>query len=292
MEKIKLFSYLDSNGEEKIVTNYDMLEALKKISADKCELLFIHTDISSFGMPNRNLKKKKLLSAVYEVIKKLGVDTIVFPAFTFSFANGEAFDLNKSSAKYMGALNEYVRKMPDSIRSMDPLMSVVAVGKRANEFAEVGKSCMGEDGMFSLLHKIPNVKFLFLGAKPTHCFTYAHYVEAVQNVPYRFEKWYKGIVIDENGNERQYNAALHAACKGIYPAAMTPFEKHMKRNDGYDQIKLGSGIITCFSEKDAYQAMLDALDENIYGFLQKPFVESDLVNEVKDHGDQRIVQVP
>ena len=73
---------------------------------------------------------------------------------------------------------------------------------------------------------------------------------------------------------------------------MLPFEKHMLKNRKYNKVPLGDGEIICFREKDAYQAMLDALDENIHGFLVKAFTEEDLVQEVKPRNGQRVVMVP
>lgn len=289
MENIILFQ--SENGNNIITTN-DLYEKLKAVKADQCNLLFIHTDLAGFGIPNAKLKRKEFLGAIYNVLLALKVKTLVFPAFTFSFSNDEDFSVNDSTAKYMGALNEYVRKQPGVVRSLDPLMSVIAVGEKAEEFYKVGKRCMSTGGMFDMLHHTPDVKFLFLGAKPTHCFTYAHYVEGVYKVPYRFEKWFEGNITDREGNTYKDSYSLLVGCKGIYPAAMLPFEKHMLKNRKYNKVPLGDGEIICFREKDAYQAMLDALDENIHGFLVKPFTEEDLVQEVKPRNGQRVVMVP
>ena len=281
-----------SEAENKEITTFDLYEKLKLVKADQCDLLFIHTDLAGFGTPNIKLKRKEFFGAIYEVLLALKVKTLVFPAFTFSFVNDEDFSVNDSTAKYMGALNEFVRKQPNVVRSLDPLMSVIAIGERAEEFYAVGKRCMSEGGMFDMLHHIPNVKFLFLGAKPTHCFTYAHYVEGVYNVPYRFEKWFEGMITDRDGNKYKDSYSLLAGCKGIYPAAMLPFEKHMLKNNSFSIEKLGGSEIICFKEDDAYQAMLDALDENIHGFLVRPFTEADLVKEVKPRNGNRVVMVP
>lgn len=288
MENIALFT----TKHDKEVTTFELYEALKRVKADECDLLFIHTDLASFGIPNSKLKRKEFFGAIYDVLSALNVPTLMFPAFTFSFANDEDFSVNDSTAKYMGALNEFVRKQPNATRSLDPLMSVIAVGEKAESFYKVGKRCMSEGGIFDILHNTPNVKFLFLGAQPTHCFTYAHYVEGKYPVPYRFEKWFKGSVTDRDGNTYEDSYSLLAGCKGIYPAAMLPFEKHMLKNNFFDTADIGDGRLICFNEGDAYKAMLDALDENIHGFLVRPFTDEDLVKEVKPRTGNRVVMVP
>lgn len=289
MENILLFK--SSDGEKQITTS-DLYESLIEVKANDCDLLFVHTDLSSFGVPNSNLKRKQLFGAIYEVLLNLNVPTLMFPTFTFSFANDENFSVNDSTAKYMGALNEFIRKQPNVVRSLDPLMSVIAVGERAEDFYKVGKRCMNEGGIFDMLHHIPNVKFLFLGAKPTHCFTYAHYVEGVYNVPYRFENWFKGMVTDRDGNTYEDSYSLLAGCKGIYPAAMLPFEKHMRKDNFFNIANVGDGQVICFKESDAYKAMFDALEENIHGFLVRPFTDTDLMKEVKPRNGNRVVMVP
>ena len=291
MQQVNLFCTTDAEGRQQWLTNQDLFLRLKKIEAHQCELLFIHTDIACLGTPNPALKRRELLGAILEVITQINVKTVLFPAFTFSFANNENFSVNDSTAKYMGALNEFARKQPDAVRSLDPMMSVVALGEEAESFYRVGKQCMGEGGIFSMLHHHGNVKFLFLGAKPTECFTYAHYVEAVYKVPYRFEKWYKGKITDREGNTYEDSYSVYAACKGVTPAAMLPFARHMEKHQCFKREQIGAGEVIAFGEADAYRAMWDALSENIHGFLARPFTEEDLVCEVK-YNPRRTVMVP
>lgn len=291
MCQVNLFYTSDTKGNQRWVTNDDLFAALKKIEADQCELLFIHTDIASFGLPNPALRRKELLKYIYQTIEQLKVKTIMFPAFTFSFANQEDFSVNDSTAKYMGALNEFARKQPGAVRSLDPMMSVITLGEEAEAFYHVGKQCMKEGGIFSMLHNHPNVKFLFLGAKPNVRFTYAHYVEAAHQVPYRFEKWYTGKITDRDGAAYVDSYSVHAACQGVYPAPMAPFERHMENNHSFQREAVGSSEVISFWETDAYKAMWDALDENIHGFLTKPFTAEDLICEVK-YNPERTVMVP
>ncbi len=273
------------------ITNAELVQALREIGADQCKTLFIHTDLGAIGTVNPGLKRSELLKAVYEVLLELKVDTLVFPAFTFSFANQEAFDVSKSTAKYMGALNEYVRKQPGAVRSLDPMMSVIAVGKEAESFYSVGNRCMSDGGIFSKLHQMEDVRFLFLGAKPTYCFTYAHYVEAAYGAPYRFEKWFEGQVTDRDGNTYTDRFSLFAACQGFYPGPMIPFEKQMLKNGWYQQKTVGNANLICFREEDAYQAVWDALEDDLFGFSAGPLTLNDLKHRMKPPVG-RVVMVP
>lgn len=291
MTEEMLFYTIDDAGNQHWISNIDILEALREIKADQCDILFVHTDLSAIGTPSPHLRRSALLENIYQVLLEIKVSTIIFPAFTFSFVNGEEFNVNTSTAKYMGALNEYVRKKEGVVRSLDPLMSVIAAGDHAEEFYRVGKRCMGENGIFDKLHQKKNVSFLFLGAIPTHCFTYAHYVEAVYGVPYRFEKWFEGQITDKDGNKYTDSYSVYAGCQGITPAAMIPFEREMCEHGWYRQKKVGKADIICFDEPDAYKAVWSALEKDICGFLTKRFTPEDLKHELKTPNG-RVVMVP
>ena len=117
-------------------------------------------------------------------------------------------------------------------------------------------------------------------------------LKAYITFPIDLKKWFEGFVTDRDGNTYKDSYSLLAGCKGIYPAAMVPFEKHMLKHDRFERISAGDGEIICFKESDAYQAMWEALDENIHGFLVRPFTEDDLVKEVKPRNGNRVVMVP
>ncbi|MFR5617582.1 MAG: AAC(3) family N-acetyltransferase [Clostridium sp.] len=56
-----------------------------------------------------------------DAICELGVKQLIFPYLvTFSYGNREDFDVKNTKCK-MGMLNEYVRKMPESVRSKGPV---------------------------------------------------------------------------------------------------------------------------------------------------------------------------
>ena len=120
---IRLFQY----EKDKWVTYNQLFETLKNVEADKCDVLLLHTAME-FGIPDSKLKRKELTEILLDLINKLGVKTIVFPTFTFSFANGEDYDVVKSRTP-MGMLNEYARKREDAVRSLDPLLSVCVIGE-------------------------------------------------------------------------------------------------------------------------------------------------------------------
>jgi aminoglycoside 3-N-acetyltransferase len=259
-------------------TYSDVLERLKSVGASECDLLFVHTDIM-FGIPSKELKRKEYLDALYNIFLDLGVGTLVFPAFTYSFCNHESFDVRNSRTD-MGVLNEYIRKQPNVKRSLDPLLSMIVTGKQGDIFdGDLGHHSLGEGGGFDRIHHTPDVNFLFLGAEFSEYFTYVHYVEKMMNVPYRFDMPFTGTIIDYDGNAYEDTHYIHTGCGGVTPAPFYHFKEHLLCNGMMRTARLGDAEITCLSEEDAYREIKGKLQENIHYFLERPFAPADLTHE-------------
>ena len=173
--------YLFKAADGSLVTQESLREALIKAGADKADILYVHSDMT-FGVPNAALGRKGIIAGLLEGIESLGVGTIVFPTFTFSFPNGKDYDVNRSKTK-MGALNEYARRIPEAVRSLDPLMSVAVIGDKKYLATGIGHASIGRDSTFDMIAREENVKFLFLGVHPRLCFTYTHYIEWASKTP-------------------------------------------------------------------------------------------------------------
>ena len=167
MKTLNLFQ----SGDGSWVTSATLLTILEKIKAPEASVLYIHSGLN-FGTPNPDLGRKELLAHLYGLIASLGVPTICFPTFTFSFCNGEDYNVQTSRSR-MGALNEYVRGLPETVRSEDPLMSSVVVGEDHDLVHNLGKDSIGTNSTFDKLHQRGSgVKFLFFGVTVSDCFTW------------------------------------------------------------------------------------------------------------------------
>ena len=265
MEKVILF-----HNNNEVFTNIDLLNSLLSIKADECDILYIHTSLN-FGRPNTNIKKNDLLQCILDTILELKVATIIFPTYTFSFCNGEDFDVNSSKTS-MGLLNDYVRKVPNSIRSLDPLMSNVLLGEHTDFVKNIGKNSVGLDSTFDLLHKTKlKVKFLFLGPKIGDCFTHMHYIEAEQNVPYRYYKDFNGKI--KNGNDIYTDTySLFVRYNNVFPnCGSYIYENMMIEMDIAQKEKFANGYLTIVESQEAYRAYLNFLKMSPNFFIQEIF---------------------
>ena len=53
------------NNKKEVFTNVDLLNSLKSIKANECDVLYIHTSLN-FGIPNTNIKKNELLQLIVD----------------------------------------------------------------------------------------------------------------------------------------------------------------------------------------------------------------------------------
>lgn len=269
------FLFVDSHG---ITYTHDMvLQKLKNIGAHECNILFVHTDIM-FGSPNLILGRKGYLQALYNVLLDLGVDTLIFPAFSYSFCNHEIFDVRNSRTS-MGALIEYIRKQPNVRRSLDPLLSMIAVGKQTDLMdGELGHQSLGLGSDFDRLHQAGGVKFLFFGAEFSEYFTYIHHIEKILNVPYRFDMPFTGTIIDYNGHAFEHTHSIHTQCGGVTLKNFSELKKTFISAGFLKTEKLGDCEICCISEEDVYREVIKLIQMNPYSFVE-PYSKNDLTHE-------------
>lgn len=274
------------HGSHEAVSRGRIRDALMHVGAAECDALYIHTDMT-FGLPA--LKRGDLLEELLALLEGLGVPTLVFPTFTFSFCNHEPFDVQKSRTP-MGALNEYARKTGRGRRSRDPLLSVYVLGDPLNLVDNLGPYSIGEDSSYDRLrHCGKEVRFLFFGADMRDCFTYTHYVEAVTGVPYRYNREFTGTIVDGESftQSRVWLYSTYANCR----LSSEPVVHDAMRERGQLRTKaVGDGHLCCFREKDAYATISRLLAENPLCLTDGSFDEA-RKDTTYNPGDERVLSV-
>lgn len=261
MKQIKLF--FDKKGNS--LFNTDLLKVFEKLDVHDCDLLYIHSSLS-FGMPNPELKRLDILEQLFSLFSELNVPTLCMPVFTFSFCNGKIYDPLNSKSK-MGAFNEFFRIQNGAIRSVDPLMSVALIGKDRKLVTDIGNESVGRHSNFDLLRQRKKVKFLFLGTKIGDCFTYMHYLEWLYKVDYRYNRIFKGVVV-EDGKEIQKEYILFVRYNGVLPNnGSYIYEQKMYDTGIAKQEPFGDSTISIVEESVAADCYKSFLDNNPYFFV-------------------------
>ena len=230
----------------------DIEKSLVKIGIKKGDILFSHMNLGFFGIAEGGMTEDNLFeifyNAIFNVLGDEGV--LIVPTFTYSFASkNKKFDINNSASK-MGFFAEKLRKLPNAIRTIEPMFSVSIAGNIKKIFPnkiEVSKQCFGKNSIWDIMHK-NNAKICNFNVDSGS--TYIHYVEKMHNVDYRFDKLFSGIIKD---NEKEYFSEFLFFCRKLeYLPDFTKFDKYVKNNSIAKTIELGRGSIVTISCQDVF----------------------------------------
>lgn len=251
--------------DKKNVSKDDLKQVLESLKIYDTDYLYIHTGMT-FGLPNPSIPKRIILEEIFNVFQDFKIKNICFPTFTFSFCNGESYNVQLSKSR-MGALNEYVRLLPNSVRSIDPLMSNVLVGEDLELVTNLSKSSIGKNSTFDKLHNKKGVKFLFFGTKVGDCFTYMHYIEKMVNSNYRYDKIFQGQITNM-GHTFVDSYELYVRYKDIYPGDGSFVYEEMLLDKGISKrSEIGESSITILEESNAYELYYDLITKDPNFFL-------------------------
>ena len=256
------------------ITTTSLLRDLRHVGAADCEVLFIHSGLH-MGVPNPALGRKGLLTEIWSVFQTLDVPTLCVPTFTFSFPNGRDYDVAKSPTR-MGALNEFVRQLPEAHRSVDPIMSVALTGRKTELVTRIGKYSCGPDSTYDLLHRRGGkVTFLFLGARSYECFTFTHYVEAQMKVPFRYHRPFTGRII-QAGRTWEATYFHFARYNDVRPATGDKLERYLEATRRIRKQRLGDSWLSAVDEPAGYAAMSECLEKDPFYLAARRYAPEEL----------------
>jgi aminoglycoside 3-N-acetyltransferase len=195
--------------------------------------------------------------AILDVIGEEG--TLVVPTFTYSFSGGKVFDPDNTPSD-CGIFTEYIRKRAESFRSEDGNVSVAAIGRMAYELtAEVPENAYGEDSFFDRFYKaggkVCNLNF-DAGS------TFIHYIERLNNVYYRFDKTFEGVLV-KDGKESRRKSTIWVRKFEIEGsvAAFEKFDELATKTGYYKRKSVGRGFIGVMTASDVEKLIAETIEE-------------------------------
>lgn len=179
-----------------------------QLPLEKGDILFIASDIKQMALDCRSSGGKFDVNAFIESFQDvLSEGTLIIPSYTDYLKNGEIFDYVKSKPS-TGALANKVQRRKDFIRTKDPLHSVFAWGKHADEIANINSdTTLGKGSIFDFL-QLKNAKMICIDVDFQNSLTFVHYIEEKEKVNYRRAyDWKMKTII--NGVEGQNEFTFH-----------------------------------------------------------------------------------
>lgn len=197
--------------------------------------------------------------------------TLAVPAFNFGFCRGEPFDRQRTPSERMGQLSEYVRRLPQSIRSPHPMQSLAVVGRLAEAICSTDTpASFDPEGAFDQL--IRHDAWLLLLGVDIQWASVAHYAEQKAEVPYRYWKSFRGTYIDQGvEEERTYTMFVRELGDGERPRPKLDFSiigDTLKEEGLLRETMLGSGVVNVCRYRDLIRVAMKKLAEDPYCLVE------------------------
>lgn len=164
------------------------------------DIVYLASEVLGFiKICRENSEKFNADKFINSIIEKLGhTGTLLIPTFNWEFSNNGVYDY-KNSPCTTGALGKAALKRDDFKRTKHPLHSFAVWGKDKELLCKINElDSYGEASPFQYMLD-NNAKCTILGTDYKHAYTFIHFVEKKEKVPYRFTKKFGGTYIDENG---------------------------------------------------------------------------------------------
>ncbi len=181
-------------------------EDLAVSGVSKGDTLLVHSSFKSLGPVPGGIE-----TLIRGLLRALGDSgTLLMPALSWALRPPEVFDLRRTRVN-VGAVPEYFRTRPGTLRSLHPTHSVCAVGPGAHEYLDEHRQDSTPCGPRSPFQRITRdggkILMLGCGLKPN---TTMHALEELAGAPYVLGQAFVFTLVDGQGNASHKSYVTHA----------------------------------------------------------------------------------
>jgi aminoglycoside 3-N-acetyltransferase len=252
--------------------------------------VFLHSSTVSIGKIAIGIKKLCILLLEKVDIEKntLLISALPFRGRSKDFLDeGNIFDVRNAPVE-MGAINEYFLTYKDSVRSMHPTHSVIAIGPKAYCYVSEHHLDITPFGKHSPYYKLikNNAKILMFGAHLEYL-TFVHVISDMLGKYFPVNEYLKKIytvkVIDYLGNAHAVRTLCHDPFKSIKRDALRLLPYFIRYN-AIDRYVIGESEILLLNAKKVtyayFMALLDGV--SIFGkFNLNKETEEKILEEIE-----------
>jgi len=162
----------------------ELIDSYKQVGIFSADIIYIYSDFRTFGMQMGDFSDREAFCRAFVEPLLTRGKTILLT--TFSYTTSGRFD-TLTTPTYSGAMNKWILKQEEVIRSEHPLFSYAAIGPRAELIQHIGKTAFGRDSVFDRLRG-QNTSFLYIGRPVSLGNTLLHHIEHLSGATYRIHK--------------------------------------------------------------------------------------------------------
>jgi len=251
------------------ISKADIMAALRAVGVARGQVIYLQTDLSIpgrlTGIRTREAFSRTYFDALFEIIGDEG--TLVVPTYTTQVARYDLDFVLEKTTTTMGTFPEFVRRLPESLRSLHPVHSFSAVGRhRETICANNGAS---DFGWGSPLHRMLDLdtRIVTIGLESGYVVGNVHLMEVLYGVPYVYNKLLKwrpvvnGQKVDRDFFCSARNLNLDARRE------LTLLAERVHARHGIASSPLGGAMVYMADYRHVFDEGMRLLHENPYGFL-------------------------
>jgi aminoglycoside N3'-acetyltransferase len=255
-------------------TKADIINALKKAGINSTDTVFFSTSLGMVGIPPKEVKSQEDLNRLfYEAIREvLKNGNIIVPTYSYTFGKSLASDLaefTRDTPAQIGPFPNFVLKQKEAIRSIDPFMSVVCIGKDCKKLlSNLSNISYGEGSFFEKLVNLENSKCCSIGLGPNWT-PFIHYADYLAKVPHRYDKLFWGKI---NGKIIPWIYSVRFVGDESYPYAHTA-GREAEKEGIWKYATLGRARVYVASCKEYFNFVMDKLHKNPWYLAKGPSID-------------------
>jgi aminoglycoside 3-N-acetyltransferase len=263
---------IDSNYNLEKLEN-ELTGCLLEIGLHAQDNIYITGNMGALGKirMKKSQKLEAFLNSFWNIIGKDG--TIFSPAASMNLCNTDIpFDIDSTKSHEMGSFAEYIRNLPNSVRSLHPFWSIAGVGPQAKLLKKVSRHAYGAGSPWSHFLDLDAIQ-VNVGIDPSRAVTLIHHIETLVGVPYRYTKEFIHPILREGKIEYEpfYQSVFYTESK---------VKKRLALNEHYfEELNLrglvkshthSSGMeFKAFKMRDFYDVALECFVNDIYNYLEE-----------------------
>ncbi len=249
-----------------VLSKEDLVQSFRSIGIEKGDTLLVHSSLSKIGYVEKG--PKAVVDALLEVVGESGhllMPTSPNPSMQLDYIrNLDIFDVENDPSK-LGAISEYFRQLPSSIRSAHPTEPVSCIGPKAEYFVSGHFGELTPYTNKSPFYRVSEQqgKILYLGVTLDNAGTNLHTLEdAVPNFKYPvyFNQDFEVQVRLPGGTIEKFKTKVHnpeqsvkRKCDGLIPLFI--------RNGVMEEVKVGQAKALLVDAKGMFDCMLSEYHE-------------------------------
>lgn len=253
----------------------DLEAAYLSAGVRKGSTVLLKTDIRFLGVFDKKGYDESVLHAHFEVLSNLidlSQGTLIVSTSSTNLSNTDTvFDLDNTPSE-RGVLTEFIRKLPETIRSFHPFHSYAAIGKDAKLIvSNVSRHAFGPDTPEERLINM-NALCISVGLPVTATCTTVHHIEFLIGVPYRYTKEFLHPVLRDKliRHELFYMYVNYRQCEINRNRGVKIFQAFYDAGFKVHKETLGRGSIYSYSLAEFYESTMNAFKDDIYIWLDQP----------------------